>query len=251
MRPMIRKSAARFVASAGLVLLAASASAQHLRFTTGHRDIQIPEYATFRIGPFYSNVKLTESVGYRYTYGMEGRVTEQLGVRRGRIHDDGTEFPVISTLDFRNYLLITRWADADISFRAQYAYYPMNTQDDEFTFNVADEEISADINFEAYPTDYLRVRLGLAPKYVVDYVDLRGVEDDYGGQRYERFESYVELDIDWMLSRTENLGLSIDRTDIWPKDDEFKSQERTTHHGALLYERQVSPTATWGLGRRL
>ena len=132
----------RCALAAVLVLGAATGMAQQLRFSD-HREVAIPEYATLRAGPFYSTVVFSQSAGLRYsTYSGSGE-NFYLDNDLGRITDEGIEFPLVSTLSFRNYLLINAYTDLDLSFLLRYAYFPMNTQDNEFWFTAIDPGIVA------------------------------------------------------------------------------------------------------------
>ena len=100
---MTRIRACAVVCVAGLVLALAPGlvHAQTLRYSN-HRDVDIPDYALFRIGPFYSNWAVSQSVGCRYSRSR-GTGTEYLADNRfGAIGEDGLEFPLISVLTMRN-----------------------------------------------------------------------------------------------------------------------------------------------------
>jgi hypothetical protein len=52
---------------AGLLLgWGSQARAQTLRFDD-YRERKVPEYATIKLGPFYSDVVLNQSIGWRYS----------------------------------------------------------------------------------------------------------------------------------------------------------------------------------------
>lgn len=222
------------------LLTVRSATAQTLRFGN-HREVQIPKYAVLRIGPFYSTALFTQSAGYTYTE-TSGTGTDYLFQnRRGEVRKDGSEFPIISTLDFRNYLLITRRLDIDMSIRLGMEYYPLGTRADQFYVNLVDEGIVGLISMEMVLTPYLRGTIYDNFVYQTDYIDTRGLEDRYGGSEYEYMRNTVGMHLDWLMAKDQNLGVSLSRTDLWPQSDEFKDQESVSYQEELVYEHRIIP----------
>jgi hypothetical protein len=272
------RTARRSIAAAWIALaaLAGSAGAQTLRFDE-YRDIQVPDTANIRLGPFYSDLAFAQSVGYRYTRTTGPGAPVMFENRRGRIREDGSELPMVSTLSVRNYLLISRYMDLDVSFRMSYAYFPMDTEESEFTFEAAGLGLSArmgafsfslsedtwlanyngqrmtaytgerasgfagNVSMDFYPTPFVRGRLYDNPSYRVDYVDERGMTDWYGGTRYRMFQNIVGLDLDWLMAKDKNLAYSASRTDTIPQDDEFDNVSSVVWRQGLAYQQQINP----------
>jgi hypothetical protein len=211
--------------------------AQGIRLS--QREVQPPDYATFRLGPLYSTMALTETVGYRYT-SSSGSGTDYISNNElGEILKDGGDFPIISTLSFRNYLIITRNIDLDASFRVGYEYYPQDTQEDEFLFDMTEEGIFGNISSAFRITEFLQGTIYDNFLYKTDYVDVRGEEDRYGGTQYERFENTVGLQLGWQASRKQRLSGGLSRYDVLPQDDEFADQERIEYREGIIYSYQV------------
>lgn len=240
---------ARFATAAAAILLAAGAAqAQTLRFSN-HRDIKPPESATLRIGPFYSTVTFSQSVGYRNVRSSGSGVDFLYGNRRGEILKDGDEFPMFSTLDFRNYLILTRHSDVDFSVRVGYAHFPMKTQEDEFIFDVAEEGIAGDLSFST--------ELAFAPfakctafdsfSYQTEYIDMRGLPDRLGGQKYVSLANRVGANFDWLLSEDQNLGLSASRSDVIPRGEEFREHWSLSYSESATYQCMLSPALVAGV----
>jgi hypothetical protein len=213
---------------------------QSLRFSN-HREVAIPEYAVLKIGPFYSAVTFEQSAGYRYTRSTGTGTDFLFDNKRGVIQEDGSEFPIVSSLNFRNYLLITRRTDLDVSIKMSYAHYPMETQEDEFVIDLAEENISAAISSELNISPFLKGTISDNAEYRTDYIDIRGQGDEYGGQGYERFSNELGLDMDWLVTRSQNIAFSGKRLDEIPRDDDFVDQEKTAYEESLAYEYEVLP----------
>jgi len=140
-----------------LLVLTLGAEAQMLRYDQ-HRELKPPDYATLRLGPFYSDLFFSQTAGFRYTRS-EGTGTDFLfGNNRGVIKKDGSEYPLVARLDARNYVLISRHMDLDISFSLGYAYYPMETQENEFFFDISGEGVSGVVSMEFYISKFVRGR---------------------------------------------------------------------------------------------
>ena len=228
-----------------LLLFAPQLAAQHLRYSD-HREVRIPDYATVRIGPFYSSMTFFQSVGYRYTRS-EGAGTDFLfGTRRGRILEDGSEYPLVSRLTTRNYLLITRHMDLDVSIDISYHHFPMGTQEDELIVQLPPEGIAGSLSTEIRWTPYLRSLIYDDLVYRTDYVDTRGISDDYGGSAYEYFRNKFGINTDWLMAKDKSLSLDLSRTDQVPSDDLYADQESVTYSESISYEQQVFPKLVIG-----
>lgn len=226
-----------------------SVSAQSLSYDT-RRDIAIPDHSTLRIGPFYSTVRLTTAVGYRYTTGSGEGSDYLIDNQRGEIRSDGSDFPVITTLDFRNYVPITRHTDLDFSVRVSYRYFPLDTQEDDFNVSLPDEGVNANISSEFQLSPYLRGSVFDRFRWITQYVDDRGVEDDIGGRRYERAENNIGLRFDWLMAKDKNLGLTLSRFDLVSFEDEFEDQDRVTYLEEIRYEDRIIEGVVAGAGVR-
>jgi hypothetical protein len=202
-------------------------------------EVKIPEYATFRIGPFYSTVAFSQSVGYRWTTST-GTGTDYLyGNRRGEILKDGSDFPLITTLSFRNYLLITRNMDLDMSFWMSYEYYPLNTQEGGFFFDMPEEGVLGNIVLNYRITPVLTGSIYERFKYRSDYFDTRGYIDRYGGERYEHIDNTIGTRLNWDFARDKKVFFDFSREDIISFSDGFEDQDRTTYEEMLEYSQRV------------
>ena len=265
-----------------LVLLSASAAmAQTLRFDE-YREQQIPDYANLRIGPFFSDVAVSLSAGYRYvtTSGEGSRYLYQND--RGRIIDDGSDFPLIARVNLRNYLIISKYMDLDVSFTLGYQFFPMGTEDNEFLFDVVGpavfarmgsfsfmvsedawqgsfngrqasayvgdrgSAVSANVSSDFQLTPLVRGRIYDIPSYRTDYVDERGYVDNVSGDKYTVFQNMLGLDMDWLMAKDKNLAYSGSRVDTLPQDDEFDIQRSVVYNQGLAYQKQINPVAVGG-----
>ncbi len=203
------------------------------------RDVNIPDYATLRIGPFYSTVAFSQQFGYRWT-GSTGTGTDYLyGNHRGEILKDGHDFPLITTLSFRNYLLITRNMDLDISFWMNYEYYPLETQEGGFFFDMPEEGVLGTITLNYRITPVLTGAIYDRFRYRTDYFDTRGYVDRYGGERYEHIDNTIGTYLDWAFARDKKVRFELSRQDIISFSDGFDDQERTTYEEMLEYSQRV------------
>jgi hypothetical protein len=155
--------------------------------------------------------------------------------------EDGVDMPLVSQLDLRNYLILTRRSDLDMSVSMTYEHYPLGTQEDAFTINLADEGIFGDFSTELILTPFLKCHLYDSAVYRTDYVDTRGVIDTYGGSRYEHFQNTVGANVDWLMAEDKNLAGSVSRRDVIPRDAEFDNQRLVTISESLAYEQQITP----------
>ena len=222
-------------------------SGQAVRFDN-KREVAIPDYATLRIGPFYSTASYHLQVGYRWS-ASDGAGTDYIrGNQRGVILEDGSDFPIINTLTFRNYLLITRNMDLDISFRVGYEYYPMGTSEDQWFFDMADEGVFGTISFQYRLTPMGWGEVYDRFEYRVDYVDSRGQLDRFGGRRYEHIDNTLGTSLTWDFAKDQRIRGRLSRQDVVPFDDEFEEQERVTHRARLDYETDLTGRITLGAG---
>ena len=232
-----------------LCVLASHAYAQQLNFSN-HREVKPPEYALIRLGPFYSNVELSQSVGYRYS-SSSGTGTDYLyNNRRGSIQEDGGEFPFLTTLLLRNYLIITRSIDLDISLRANYAHYPNGTQEDEFYLDLAEEGVFGSLSTEIGLSPDLKLFLYDDIAFRTDYVDVRGISDENGGAQYEHLENKLGATLDWMMGKDANLSSGVSWEKLVPTESDFSEQERSTLSENIAYEQRVSRFAAMGVRAR-
>jgi hypothetical protein len=270
-------------ACAALLGLALPAAGQTLRFDA-YREPTIPENANIRLGDwFYSDVLFSLSAGYRYvhTSGPGGDVLYR--DRHGRIRKDGSELPIVGILDFHNYLLLSRHADLDVSFQLRYSYFPLETEDNEFAFEMADvgvfarvgsfsfqmtedswigryagDRVSAyvaergagfmaNIGSDFQLTPFLRGRLYDAPSYRADYVDPRGLTDILSGDKYRVFQNIAGADLDWLVAKDKNLTFSASRSDTLPLEDEFENVRSVAYREMVGYQQQVTPAVLAGV----
>lgn len=218
-----------------LCVLPAPAVAQTLRFGN-HRAIQVPEYATVIIGPMFSDWTFSQEAGFRYTRSSGAGTDFLFANRRGTILEDGLEYPLISTLNLRNYLILASTTDIDFSLRVSYAHYPMKTQEDQFSVDLAEEGIEGTLSTEYEITPFLKASIYDRMFYKTDYIDTRGLSDPYGGQRYMHFDNTIGADTDWLLREDMNGTISFSRGDFIPTGDTFKEQQRVSWNEMIGFE---------------
>jgi hypothetical protein len=232
------------------ILTSSSLQAQSLRFDL-YRDRQEPDWATRKSGDFYSTLYFTQQLGVRYTKSNGSGTDYLFGNSRGTVLEDGEEFPLVTSLQLRNYWILHRTMDLDMSLQGSYYHYPMDTQEDDFIFNLSEEGIFATFSLEFAPSDYFKVRAYDNPSLLTEYVDARGLIDNDGGSRYERFINEAGLNADWLIAKDQNLGASVERKDIKPLDDEFDFQEGDRTTFSLTYEKEYEPYGIVGATARL
>ena len=246
-----RRAARRMACFLALAVAVAAgeAFAQQLRFTTGYRELEPPDYANLRVGPFYSSLNFVQTVGARYSASTTNIVNVVSGARKGVFRKDGFEIPMVSSLAMRNYLPISKKADLDASVSCSYSHYPMKTQADQFSANLADQQIMADFNFnyQSRLAPNLNLKAYARPVYSTDYVDLTGRIDEYGGSAYERIENIVGLQADYLMRRNINIAADVSRSDVWPQVNAFSNRMNTTYNGALACEWQAHPKLATGV----
>lgn len=242
-----RLCAVAFAAVLVLALASGTASAQMLRYSN-HREVQIPDYALLRIGPFYSSLAFSQSVGYRYSRSRGAGTGYLTDNRLGAITEDGSEYPMISVLTMRNYLLISRRADLDLSVSASYAYYPRGTQESGWQIFLPEEGVSAGLSSEFMLTPFVRGTLFDNILYRTDFVDTQGLSDYYGGEEYVYFNNVAGVNLDWLMAKDQNMALGVSREDMIPRDKEFEDQERVSYTESALYQFQVFSGLVMGAG---
>lgn len=239
----LKRLGSRRVWTAGMSGLALTAglnvaSAQSLRITDDGSG-EPPEWATFRLGPFHSAGEFSQSIGARWTDGSGQRTDFLTGTQRGRIKNDGWDVPVISRLSVRNYAQLSRHIDLQLTVSAQYEYYPLDTQSDQFLLNLGDEGISGRIDSEFRVTRNLHGVVYWEPRYQTDYVDARGDLDTLGGTEFEYFESTVGMNLTWEFLRDKSIAGTLERTDFLPQEREFDDQEFVEHSARTRYTQQI------------
>jgi len=246
---VLRARSALFVAIFVLVwcLAGAEAYAQQLRFSLEHRDINPPDYATFRVGPLYSHFSLSQEAGVRYTEGTLNTLESIDGIQRGAFLTNGIDYPLITSVSLHNYLMISKYMDLDMAIWARYEYYPLETQEDLFLMNLTDPQISSSFVWEFIPADNVRVKVYDRPAYLMEYVDQRGTSDLYGGEPFRRFQNDAGVDADILLASDMNLALSLSRFDLLGASTNFTDQERTSYDERAAFEYQATPLLTVGV----
>lgn len=234
------------LAVAAIALLPTASHGQRLKFGT-HRDLKIPDYATVRIGPFYSTVAFQQTVGARYVSTVGAGVAFLDENERGEVRRDGWEIPVVSELGFRNYLLVTRKMDLDMSIGLRYEHYPLATQDDRFDVDIAEEGIEGTLSTEFKITERIDGTVYDTFRYETDYIDARGLTDEYGGVKFAHFANRAGVNLDWMLAKKRNAAVTFFREDIVPERDTFERQERTTYLETIGYKQVVFPGLAAGV----
>lgn len=275
----------RSVTAKGLILaaclLSGSALAQTLRFDTYHEPQPLPN-ANVQIGPYSLDLVFEQSVGYRYTRSSGEGATYLYGEDLGRYRKDGSDFPLVSRLGFRNYLIISKYMDLDLSFDLRYSFFPMGTEDNESALELTGPGLSAQMGSftfgmteggwlgsyngavgraysgsEGYGflanlsttfqvTPLVRGRLYDNPSYRVEYVDERGYADAVSGEKYPVFQNVIGVDLDWLLAKNKNLAYSASRTDTVPQDTYEAAQKSVIYRQSLAYQQQLNPVAAGG-----
>lgn len=146
----------RWVIVAAVLLLTGllrPGEAQTLRFEA-FRDISLPDNANIRLGPFYSDWAIMLSAGYRYVTSSGPGAEYLYRDEKGRYKKDGSDLPMVAELTMRNYMLISRYMDLDISCRLRYNYFPLGTEENWFSFEIAGPALSARMgSFSFYMTE--------------------------------------------------------------------------------------------------
>jgi hypothetical protein len=288
--------------SAFLVVLgfwAQATLAQVARFDS-YQFQAVPDNANILIGPFYSDMAFFQSVGARYItssgagmdylYGGSGAgAARGIGVtsssrdqRYGRVLKDGLDYPLITQLTARNYLLVSRYMSVDISFALTYRAFPMGSEDNTFDVEIIDPGFYAHMgsftfgatkdswlggfngrNAQAYSgnqgsgfqanlstdfelTPFVRGRAYDRPSYRTDYVDQRGYTDNLSGESYPVFQNLLGLDLDWQMASDKSLGYTFNRIDTVPQDNAYDISRSVIYRQMLEYRQQINPLTAVG-----
>lgn len=213
--------------------------AQSLRFAN-HRDIEIPDYATIMIGPFYSELTYSQTLAYRYTRTSGAGTDFVFSNSKGSTLEDGSEFPLVAKLTSQNYWVINRDTDLEFSISATYMYFPLGTQEDTFELLLGDKGAVGNLSAEFRLNDSMKGTLYDELSYSTDYVDSRGETDLYGGDRYQVFENTAGINMDWLISRSLNIPLTLERKDTIPIGSDFSDQQKATTAPSLGMEYEVT-----------
>jgi len=255
----------------------------------------VPDNANIRVGPFFSDLAFFQSAGVRYMRssgaGMDylysghaagDTTTAGQPSRYGQVKKDGLEFPLVSQLTARNYLIISKYLAVDLSFAITYRAFPNGTEDNTFDVEIIDPGFYATMgsftfgatkdawmgsfngrNAQAYTgkessgfsanlsadfelTPYVRGRIYDRPSYRVDYVDARGYSDYLSGQRYPVFQNLLGIDMDWQMAPDKSLGYTASRTDTVPQGNSYDISRSVIYHQMLDYRQRISPLTTVG-----
>ncbi len=212
-----------------------------------HREVSPPTDATIRIGPFYSNLGIGLSAGYRYTR-FSGQGQDFLdGTRRGEVNEGGYEFPLTVRAQFDNYMILTPRMDLSVNVQASYFYYPLGTQEDAFYVDLTDEGIFATFSTQFQPGRNSRIFVYDDILYLTDYIDTRGFSDRLGGREYKVFENTVGADWDWQAGGEDVVSASVSRSDTIPQSDEFDRQRAVRYREMGMYRRQMNRFSAAGI----
>lgn len=212
-----------------------------------HREITPPEYATIRIGPFYSNIGISQSVGARFTQLSGAGVDYLEGTRRGDILKGGAEIPLETGLTLNNYMIITRHLDFEANIGIHYNYFPMKTQEDELWVDLTDEGAFATFSSQFNPSRDSKVLVYDDILYRTDYVDTRGFSDRYGGNEFKHLQNTAGLDWDWKPTGLDSFSGAASRRDTIPFDSKFDNQKGATYAEMMSYRRSFTPYMAGGL----
>lgn len=292
----------RCVVAVGLALLlwagfgGGTSFGQVARFDT-YEIQQVPENANIMLFPYYGDFAFFQSVGVRYMkssgagmdylYGtQQGADVSGTGVaptRYGAVKKDGLDFPLISQLSCRNYLLLSKYMAVDLSVALTYRGFPNGTEDDTFDVEIIDpgfyaqmgsfafgaskdgwlgsfngrnmaayggnrqSGFSANLSMDFELTPFVRGRVFDKPSYRVDYVDARGNTDFLSGQRYPVFQNLLGFDLDWQMAEDKNLGYTLERIDTIPQDNRYDITRSVVYHQMVDYRQQVNPLTAAGI----
>lgn len=258
---------------------------------------QVPANANIMLFPYFGDVAFFQSVGIRYIrssgegmdylYGQSQSASASgagsTGERYGQVRKDGLDYPLITQLSSRNYLMVSKHMTLDVSFSITYRGFPNGTEDDTFDVEIIDPGFYAEmgsfqfgatkegglgfvnsINSEPYGgrrqsgfsayvsmdvelTPYVRMRVFDKPSYRVDYVDERGSADALSGKRYPVFQNLLGLDFDWQMAQDKSLGYTFERTDTVPQGNEYDISRSVVHHQMVDYRQKVNPLTAVGV----
>lgn len=258
---------------------------------------QVPENANIMLFPYFGDFAFFQSVGVRYIrssgegmdylYGQSQSASVSgegaTGERYGQVKKDGLDFPLITQLSSRNYLILSKHMTLDVSFSITYRGFPNGTEDDTFDVEIIDpgfyaqmgsftfgatregglglfssinsdpyggrrqSGFSANASMDVELTPYVRMRVFEKPSYRVDYVDARGNTDTLSGKRYPVFQNLLGLDFDWQMASDKSLGYTFERTDTVPQGNEYDINRSVVHHQMVDYRQKVNPLTAVGV----
>lgn len=283
MRTTWRGTRRGWLAAAALAAVCGNVMAVTFRYDT-YREVTAPEDATFRLGPFYSTIRFSQSVGYRYVTTSGSGAAYLFGNNLGTIRKDGSDFPLVSSLSLGNYYIINKTSDFDFSFKISYHHFPMETEEDYWGFDLIDQGLtvslgnfsatmrkdgwtagysadsysmyssekgygmSANISSEFELTRFVKGKLYDRPSVKTEYIDARGYSDTYSGRKYQYFNNIAGFDLDWQMTADQSLGSTISRSDTIPfSSSSFTNQRSVVYQASGIYERKLSEDLLAGL----
>lgn len=259
-----------------------TAQAQTARFDS-YGLASVPPNANILLGSFSSDLSFFQSVGVRHIRSSGAGMEYLYTGGDGRVKADGLDFPLISQLTARNYLIISKYLSIEASFALTYRYFPNATEDNSFDVEIVDPGFYATMgsftfgadkdswmgsfngrNAQAYSgsessgfsanlsadfelTPFVRGRIYDRPSYRIDYVDARGYTDNLSGQRYPVFVNIAGLDLDWQMAPDKNLGYTFSQTDTVPQDNNYNIDRSVIYHQMLDYRQRLNPLTTAGV----
>ena len=268
------------------------AFAQTARFDT-YQLQQVPENANIMLFPYYGDFAFFQSVGVRYMkssgegmdylYGLNSAGAGGTAQQYGQVKKDGLEFPFVSQLTSRNYLLLSKYMTVDLSFALTYRGFPNGTEDNTFDVEIIDPGFyaqmgsfsfgaskdgwlgafngqnaeahgnnkqggfSANLGFDFELTQFVRGRVYDKPSYRIDYVDQRGNTDNLSGQRYPVFQNMLGFDLDWQMAEDKTLGYTLERIDTVPQGNTYDISRSVVYHQMVDYRQQINPLTSAGI----
>jgi hypothetical protein len=162
----------------------------------------------------------------------------------GQVTEDGSEFPMVSTLSMQNYMPISEFMELSATIQLRYAYYPMKTQQDQFDASLLAE--GSELNLKITVTPFIRMVVYDSLQYRTDYVNDRGMFDTYGGSSYTYLRNTFGVTTDWQMAKNKRLILDVNRSDIIPMDTEDEARRQIAYSETLSYQQQILPELTGG-----
>ncbi|MCK5850107.1 MAG: hypothetical protein KAH23_04265, partial [Kiritimatiellae bacterium] len=104
---------------------------------------------------------------------------------------------------------------------------------------IVDEGLYGNLSAELIFTPFIKSKFYDNITFKTDYLDTRGIINSYGGDRYEYFQNVFGVDTDWLMAKNMNMGLSLLRKDLVPRDDDFYDQELVEYEEKFLYEYSI------------
>ena len=268
---------------AALAAVCGNAAAVTFNYDT-YRQITPPEDATFRLGTFYSTITFSQSVGYRYVITTGSGTSYLFGNKLGTIRKDGSDFPLVTSLSLHNYYIISKTSDFDLSFKISYNHFPLETEEDYWGFDLLDQgltvnlgkfsatlqeegwtagyssdayslygseqgySMAANISTEFEVSRFVKSKIYDRPTLKTEYVDARGYSDTYSGRKYQYFNNIFGINLDWLMTSDQNLGLAVSRADNIPLNDStFTNQRSVIYQASALYEHKINDDLLVGL----